>query len=70
VRVTVTMLNAACDSQQSQLIIVQPPWSLMPSRTAGVTLVGVRVGANEVAQRQVKQDGGQWLPSPCLGAAV
>jgi hypothetical protein len=28
---------------------VQAPWSPMPTRTAGVTLVGVRVGANEVA---------------------
>ena len=44
----------------------QAPWLLTPRRTASTTLVGVRVGANEVALRPVKQDRGQWLPSPCL----
>jgi hypothetical protein len=45
-------------------IIEQAPWSPAPTRTAGVTLVGVPVGANEVAlQRQVKHAGGLWNPA-------
>jgi hypothetical protein len=44
--------------------IEQAPWSPAPTRTAGATLVGVRVGANEVAlQRQVKHAGGRWNPA-------
>ena len=47
-----------------ELMIKQAPWSPKPTRTAGLTLVGVRVGANEVAlQRQVKQAGGRWNPA-------
>jgi hypothetical protein len=45
-------------------IIEQAPWSPEPTRTAGATLVGVRVGANEVAlPRQVKHAGGRWNPA-------
>jgi hypothetical protein len=47
-----------------ELIIEQAPWSPTPMRIADTTLVGVRVGAKEVAlQRQVKQAGGRWNPA-------
>jgi hypothetical protein len=46
-----------------ELIVEQAPWS-PPTRIAGATLVGVRVGAKEVElQRQVKQAGGRWNPA-------
>jgi hypothetical protein len=40
-RVTVTMLNAACDSQRLQLIIVQAPWSPSSPRSLVRMLVGL-----------------------------
>jgi hypothetical protein len=47
-----------------ELIIEQAPWSPTPTRIAGATLVGVRVGVTEVElQRQVKQAGGRWNPA-------
>jgi hypothetical protein len=48
----------------AERMIEQAPWSPASTRTAGATLVGVRVGANEVAlQRQVKHAGGRWNPA-------
>jgi hypothetical protein len=47
-----------------ELIIEQGPWSPPPARVASETLVGVRVGATEVAvQRLVRQAGGRWNPA-------
>jgi hypothetical protein len=45
-------------------IIEQALWLPAPTRTAGATLVGVRVDANEVAlQREVKHADGRWNPA-------
>jgi len=47
-----------------ELIIEQAPWSPPATRIDGVTLMGVRVGAKEVAlQGQVKEAGGKWNPA-------
>lgn len=47
-----------------ELIIEPGPWSPPPTRVASGTLVGVRVGAKEVAvQRLVRQAGGRWNPA-------
>src|SRR5262245_43715416 len=46
-----------------ELIVEQSPWSPLPARIADGTVVGVRVGVNEVAlQRRIKQTGGKWNP--------
>ena len=46
-----------------ELIVEQSPWSPLPARIPDGTLVGVRVGVNEVAlQRRIKQTGGKWNP--------
>jgi hypothetical protein len=46
-----------------ELIVEQSPWSPLPARITDGTVVGVRVGVNEVAlQRRIKQTGGKWNP--------
>jgi hypothetical protein len=46
-----------------ELIVEQSPWLPLPARIADGTVVGVRVGVNEVAlQRRIKQTGGKWNP--------
>ena len=51
-----------------EIIVAQGPWSPPPARVGDATLVGVRVGAKEVAlQRQVKQAGERWNPGARVG---
>jgi hypothetical protein len=46
-----------------ELIVEHSPRSPLPARIANGTVVGVRVGVNEVAlQRRIKQTGGKWNP--------
>jgi hypothetical protein len=46
-----------------ELIVEPSPWSPLPARIPDGTVVGVRVGVNEVAlQRRIRHTGGKWNP--------